>query len=138
MRRAGLLLGAALTLAALVSRLAPVLERLARSWPHRIEVGGHSMEPTLLDGDWLLVDPVAFQGRGPIPAELVVFRDPREHQRLLIKRVTSVDRDGNLVVAGDHPGHRQDPATIGEVAPRLLVGRPWLVYWPIERIGRLR
>lgn len=90
------------------------------------------MEPTLRDGDWLLVDPDG----APRVGELVVARDPREPQRLIVKRVVEV-QPGQLLVAGDHPAHAGKAAEIGALEASLVVGRPWLRYWPPRRFGRV-
>lgn len=95
------------------------------------------MEPTLFEGDWLLVDPRAFAAVPPSVGDLVVARDPRSHGRLLVKRVAGVT-PGGVLVSGDHPAHATDAAAIGAVTADLLVGRPWLRYWPPRRIGRIR
>ena len=93
-------------------------------------VAGHSMEPTLLDGDWLLVDPVRADQLQS--GDLVVARDPRAGERLLVKRVVST---APLLLAGDHPAHANDQ--IGPVEPDGIIGRPWFRYWPVGRIGRV-
>jgi nickel-type superoxide dismutase maturation protease len=95
------------------------------------------MEPTLSAGDWLLVDPDAYAGRAPVAGELVLAPDPREEDRLLIKRVESVDPDGQLRLAGDDPDHSTDSRAFGVVDPDSVAGRPWFRYWPPERIGRI-
>jgi len=95
------------------------------------------MEPTLLDGDWLLVDPDAYLEAAPGPGELVIARDPRSPTRVLIKRVVEVDPDGALNLAGDHPAHAAEAAAIGNVPIDSILGRPWLRYWPLERFGRI-
>lgn len=108
-----------------------------RSWSARIAVVGHSMEPTLLDGDWLLVDPSAFARRVARVGDLVVARDPRQAGRLLVKRVQSVDSDGRLTLVGDHAAHAGDGTRIGVVTGEALVGRPWFRYWPPCRLGQI-
>ena len=92
------------------------------------------MEPTLADGDWLLVDPLAYSARFPRPGELVVVTDPRDDRRLLVKRVARAAADGVLWLSGDHPAHAVEDA-LGEVDPDAVIGRPWLRYWPFERFG---
>jgi nickel-type superoxide dismutase maturation protease len=134
MRRPGLGLGAVL-LSGLAVALLPPASLLWRSWPWRVAVDGHSMEPTLRAGDWLLVDPQAYRRRNPQAGALVVVRDPRQPERWLVKRVTSVDRDARLSLAGDHPAHASE--ALPPVEPDLVVGRPWLRYWPPDRVGRL-
>ena len=134
MRRPGPSLGAVLFVAGAVA-LAPLLARFRRSWPWRVAVDGHSMEPTLRKGDWLLVDPLPYRTRRPQAGELIVARDPRQPDRWLVKRVAGVEPDGLLRLAGDHPGH--GPDDVAPIAPELIVGRPWLCYWPPGRAGRL-
>jgi len=96
------------------------------------------MAPTLLPGDWLLVDPKAFRSASaPRVGELVLHHDPRDPDRLLIKRVGAVEA-GRLVVHGDAPDASTDSRTFGAVDPALVVGRPWFRYWPPSRLGRLR
>ena len=111
-----------------------VVARLGRDWESRVVVSGHSMEPTLLDGDWLLVDAGAYAQRAPRPGELVVTRDPRDASRLLVKRVVGL-AGRSLQVGGDHPAHGADPTDIGVVAQTEVIGRPWFRYWPLARFG---
>jgi nickel-type superoxide dismutase maturation protease len=111
---------------------------LGRSWSNRVAVVGASMAPTLLPGDWLLADPDAYRERAPRPGELALLPDPRTTRRLLVKRVTGVDEDGGLLVAGDDPAASTDSRTLGAVDPRTVEGRPWFRYWPLRRLGRVR
>ena len=96
------------------------------------------MEPTLRDGDWLLVNPDAFRKRTPGVGELVVARDPREPRRVIVKRVATVEPNDRVRLAGDHPGHGADAETIGPVESGAVVGRPWFRYWPLARAGPVR
>lgn len=114
------------------------MRRLLRSWRRRVAVEGHSMEPTLRAGDWLLVDPDAYRARMPTVGQLVVARDPRQPERWLVKRAAGLTADDRLTLAGDHPAHGDDEEMIGAVGRAGLVGRPWLRYWPVGRFGRLR
>jgi signal peptidase I len=132
MRRFALLAGTALFLAVLAS----AIRQVPRSWDARVAVKGHSMAPTLDDGDWLLVDPLAYSTRFPRPGELVVVTDPRDDRRVLIKRVAIATPDGVISLAGDHPSHALEEA-LAEVDPDAVIGRPWLRYWPFERFGRV-
>jgi signal peptidase I len=131
MRRSGLAFGAAF----LVALSLPFAPRLARSWRLRVAVSGHSMEPGLLDGDWILVEPTQALVR---PGDVIVARDPRKPDRLLLKRVLELDAAGPLMLAGDHPAHVNEANAIGPVDPNLVVGRPWFRYWPLARFGPLR
>ncbi len=124
--------------ALVVSVLAVALAgRIGRDWEARVCVRGHSMEPTLDNGDWLLVNPAAFTRRTPRTGELVVVRDPRDARRVMVKRVAAIGTDGSLTLAGDHPAHADDGSAIGAVAADLVIGQPWFRYWPTERIGKI-
>lgn len=113
------------------------VDRLRRSWDARVAVAGRSMEPALQAGDWLLVDPLAYAAARPRPGDLVLAPDPREPERLLIKRVSAVALDGNLELLGDAPEQSTDSRVFGTVVSSAVRGRPWFRYWPIGRIGRL-
>ncbi len=102
----------------------------------RVAVVGHSMEPTLRPGDWLLVDSVK-GGEAPARGELVVVSDPRLPRRWLVKRVALVLPDQRLLLSGDHPSHRAESALLGPVPVEAVVGRPWLRYWPPNRFALL-
>ena len=108
--------------------------RLGRDWEARVAVRGHSMEPTLLDGDWLLVDPNAYVARPPRAGELVVARDPRDAARIVVKRAAQAEDE--TVLESDHPAHADDQ--LGPVATASLLGRPWFRYGPVERVGPIR
>ena len=114
------------------------------------------MEPAILPGDWLLVDPTI--RRWPRRGTLVVFREP-DSNVLAIKRVSAgpaerVDLDAGHIVLGadeawllsDAPlalaaeagsGAPIDSRRYGPVPVDCLVGRPWFRYGPISRIGTL-
>jgi nickel-type superoxide dismutase maturation protease len=95
------------------------------------------MEPALEPGDWLLVDPDAYAEQLPRAGELVLAPDPRDPERLLIKRVGSVDQDGRLELRGDAPDSSTDSRTFGAIDSATVRGRPWFRYWPVTRVSRL-
>ena len=121
MRRLGLLLGAALLFLG--------LRLIGGHRVTRVAVSGHSMEPGLRDGDWLIVDRRA----GVAVGDIVVALDPRENGRVIIKRVKAVGTDSELVLASDHPGHAGEE--IGPVSPSAVLGKALLRYWPARRFG---
>jgi nickel-type superoxide dismutase maturation protease len=127
-----------LVLGGLALAATPGVRRVLRSWPNRVAVEGPSMAPTLVAGDWLLVDPDAFRPRAPGAGELVLVPDPRRPDRLLVKRVATVLADGRLELRGDAPETSTDSRDFGPVAPELILGRPWARYWPARRAGRIR
>lgn len=132
------LLLTASTAAALWEPARAAARLVARSWASRVAIAGRSMEPALEDGDWVLVDPEAYRARPPRPGDLVLAPDPREPERVLIKRVAEVTRDGRLTILGDAPDASTDSRDFGTIAAADVRGRPWLRYWPPGRTGLLR
>lgn len=114
------------------------------------------MRPAIEPGDWLLVDPTVT--RWPRRGSVVVFREP-DGGSLAVKRVAAGpgDRvpfaDGYLELAEDEAwlvsdattdetaaagfGDPIDSRRYGPVPLDLLVGRAWLRYAPLRRIGRI-
>jgi signal peptidase I len=56
-------------------------------------VDGPSMQPTLQDGERLVVNKFIYHWRNPLRSEVVIFRYPRDHSRDFIKRVIAVGGD---------------------------------------------
>ena len=103
----------------------------------RLRIDGDSMRPTLLPGDRVVALAVARRRRPRLaPATLVVVRDPRAPQRLMIKRLVAADDDG-AVVHGDNPEASTDSRRFGRVPWDLVVGRVVYRYSPADRAGRL-
>ena len=67
-------------------------------------VDGPSMQPTLQDGERLVVNKFIYHWRDPLKGEVVIFRYPRDHSRDFIKRVIAVGgdtieiKDGHVLV----------------------------------------
>ena len=114
------------------------------------------MAPAVAARDWLLVDPTVMHW--PRRGTVVVFREP-DGGGLAIKRVAAGPGDrvafaeGYLELAEDeawllsdataemtaHAGFGEpiDSRVYGPVPVELLVGRVWLRYAPLRRIGRI-
>lgn len=101
-------------------------------------VTGTSMRPTLEPGDWLLVDPDGYRQRPPRPGELIVAPDPREADRLLLKRVAGLDAGGRLLLSGDAGDASTDSRTFGAIDAAAVLGRAWFRVWPWRRFGVVR
>lgn len=115
-------LGAALTaLATLAARRLDV-----------VVVRGRSMAPTLLPGERLLVTRL---DRAPRVGEIVTAPDPREPERELVKRVTSVDA-GGVRLRGDNPAFSTDARVFGAIPTERVAWRVVARIWPPRRIGR--
>ena len=90
-------------------------------------VRGRSMQPTLADGDRLLVS----YRRTPRPGEVVVVRLP--DGVVAVKRLLHREPDGGWWVERDNPHEGVDSWSVGPVARGGLLGvAPWRV-WPRPR-----
>ncbi len=104
------------------------------------------MRPAIEPGDWLLVDPTIT--RWPRRGSVVVFREPGS-DRLVLKRVAARGGDtvttplGRLRLAADEAWlvgespESHDSRHYGPVTLDRLVGRAWLRYAPLDRLGLL-
>jgi signal peptidase I len=128
--------------------LSSTLAVLACLWsvgPCRVAVKGHSMAPTLLPGDHLLVRPARALRRG----DLVVVKDPDAEGRWVVKRVAalpgqrvlvdgrSLEAGDGIVVLGDNAERSTDSRQYGAVSLGAVHGRVWYRYAPAARSGRL-
>ncbi|MEU1689296.1 S24/S26 family peptidase [Micromonospora sp. NPDC005707] len=93
---------------------------LRRRW-RVVVVRGHSMAPTLHDGDLLVVR----VGRTPAAGDLVVFRArdvvPEAELTWMVKRVHRIEPDGAVTVRGDN-ARSQDSRHFGAVPRRAILG----------------
>lgn len=73
-------------------------------------VNGESMEPTLANGDYLIIDEISYRNKDPQRGEVIVFRFPTEQRRYLIKRVIGLPSEivsisGNKITITTHDGN---------------------------------
>ncbi|GAC1700036.1 MAG: hypothetical protein NVS9B6_13110 [Candidatus Limnocylindrales bacterium] len=99
-----------------------------------VVVRGDSMEPTLRDGDRVVVRRL---GRAPRAGDVVLVPDPRSPRRSLLKRIAAVCPDG-LRLAGDRPERSTDSRVFGPVDAGSVEGRVVFRYAPLRRAGRIR
>lgn len=79
--------------------LALVLFLAINFFSARVRVDGHSMDPTLANGDYVLVYKLAYQKTLPNTGDIIVFHPPNDPPQEYIKRV--IGRPGDqVVVAG--------------------------------------
>lgn len=95
----------------------------------RYGVVGDSMAPTLLPGDFLVVD---LRVASTHPGDIVLAVDPREPGRVIVKRVASLDGD-TVTLRGDNPAASTDSRHFGPVPASQVTGRVVLCYWPWPR-----
>ena len=88
------------------------------------------MEPTLHDGDLLLVR----VGREPVPGNLVVLELPGRHG-LAVKRAVRLEPDG-WWVERDNPREGVDSWVVGAIPPSNVVAQVVQRVWPLRRIAR--
>ena len=81
------------------------------------------MCPTLEPGDHILVNPTAYRQTAPRVGEVVVARHPFERERLIVKRVDSVDPEGRCFLTGDNPDESTDSHSLSALSPHLILGR---------------
>ncbi|MDQ1618921.1 MAG: hypothetical protein QOE19_1490 [Actinomycetota bacterium] len=95
-------------------------------------VRGRSMEPTLREGDRLVVVP----GGRPRVGRIAVVRLPGGRP-LSVKRL-AYEADGGWWVERDNPQEGVDSWQVGAVATSDVVAIAWVRYWPLRRAGRVR
>ena len=117
----------------------------------RAFVRGPSMSPTLAPGEYVLFDRLAYRRGPPRRGDVVLATDPRESRRRIIKRiagapgepVTAGGRtwrlgDGEWLLLGDAPEQSTDSRDFGPVGREGILARAWFVYWPPNRMRRVR
>ncbi len=106
-----------------------MLRRLRELFPFaRYRVEGESMTPALSSGERVFVNRAAYWFSKPRPGDLVVVRDPRRPQRLLLKRVDRPAGDNCWLVRGDNEQASTDSRQFGPVPRELIIGKVWLRY----------
>ncbi len=93
----------------------------------RFIVEGDSMAPSVAPGERVFVNRAAYWFGSPKAGDVVVLRDPREPERLLIKRIAVV-HGNSFEVAVDHANASTDSRTFGPVPANLILGKVWFRY----------
>lgn len=88
----------------------------------RFVVHNDSMQPNLWPGDYLLVDPSAYQHRLPSPGDLVLATHPQDISTTIIKRVGHV-LSSDVWLLSDNATRGQDSRHFGAVPLSVLLGK---------------
>lgn len=94
----------------------------------RYRVDGESMAPSFSPDERVVVNKLAYRFSQPRAGDLVVVRDPREPERLLLKRIGGAAGDDRWLVLGDNAGSSTDSRDFGPVERELIVGKVWFRY----------
>lgn len=136
----------------------------------RFRIDGRSMESSLHDGQYVIINKLLYQVSEPERGDIVVFHYPRDPSRDFIKRIigtagdevtieqgrVSINRElvkepyvtqpgtysgswtlgpEELFVLGDNRNNSSDSHNWGVVPRENLVGRAWVIYWPLRDWG---
>jgi nickel-type superoxide dismutase maturation protease len=91
------------------------------SW-QLVEVTGPSMAPTLLHGDWLLIQKVSSGSEQVREGDVVVLRHPLQQDLLIVKRAVE-RREGGWWVLGDNTFVENDSREFGTVPDELFLAK---------------
>ena len=89
-------------------------------------VSGSSMEPNFKDGDYLLVDELAYRFREPVRGEVVVFKYPGDHKTYYIKRIIGLPGE-RVVVNGD------SVSVYGTDGKKIELNEPYIAEMSIQK-----
>jgi len=107
-------------------------------WPlWRVAVAERSMEPALYPGDWLVVCRTIVPGR-PLrvrPGQVVVARDPKRLDLLIVKRAARREPGGWWLASDNPAAGAVDSRAFGVVPPSLIEGRMLVRYRRARRGG---
>ncbi len=145
--------------------LAVVFFMAIRAFVHNYEVQGFSMEPTLHDGQYIVVNKASYWFGEPQRGNIVVF-DSAQINHGIIHRVVGMPGEtveingGHLYINGERKsepytegdsisastreipedsyfiiGDNRSAASWDTVSREDIIGKAWLCYWPISEIG---
>jgi nickel-type superoxide dismutase maturation protease len=86
---------------------------------HKYVCEGRSMNPTLRDGEVVLVD----RGADIEVGDIVVARHPVEQDSEVVKRVARINERGHYFLVGDNPEDSTDSRHYGAVTKEYIKGK---------------
>ena len=87
---------------------------------HKYICEGNSMNPTLKDGETVLVDRAATEIE---TGDIVVAKHPIEQRSEIIKRVASINERGHYFLVGDNLEDSNDSRHFGAVTKEYIKGK---------------
>ncbi len=86
----------------------------------KYEVIGHSMEPTLKNGEEIIVNRLSYILFSPKINDVVAIAD--EMMKIYIKRIKEIS-DGKYYVLGDNPQDSKDSRSFGWIEKKDIIGK---------------
>lgn len=86
---------------------------------HKYICEGKSMNPTLKDGEAVLIDRTAKIEIG----DIVIAKHPVEQRSEIVKRVASINERGHYFLVGDNPADSNDSRHFGAVTKEYIKGK---------------
>lgn len=87
----------------------------------RFRVVGHSMIPSLLPGDEILISSIPFLFSSPKTSDVILIKDPTSEKRV-IKRVARV-KNNTYFVLGDNKTDSKDSNSYGWIPKKRVIGK---------------
>ena len=102
------------------------------------QVSGESMESTLFDGQWLVVNLLEYVARAPSKGDIVIVSLEQGTELELVKRIAGIPGDvvkvngqevllgkEDYYLLGDNSAHSTDSRVFGPVKRKQILGRVW-------------
>ena len=132
-------------------QLPGVYHALAFLLARRAVVRCPSMYPTLVPGEYVLFDRLAYSRAPPRRGDVVLASHPLRPGTRIIKRIGGAPGDsvtaggrawtlgeGEWLLLGDAPDFSTDGRDFGPVGRESIQARAWFVYWPPGKVRRVR
>lgn len=81
-------------------------------------IKGNSMFPTLKDGDCIIFNPEL----EPETGDIILFNHPFIQNLKVVKRISEITAEGNLIVLGDNPSESTDSRSYGAILAKNVLG----------------
>ena len=93
----------------------------------RFIVEGNSMAPTFRPGEHLLINKFIYKIKNPKKGDIIALSDPRDKNRILLKRILEVE-DDMVNVISDNVGEGTDSRVFGKINTKNIIGKVFFRY----------